>query len=75
MKASKLFAMVAAASLLVACSDAGVTDPTLGRAGAIQVGITVVNWNVYVGTDVDAVILALADGFQEADLAVLGAQI
>jgi len=75
MKAWRIVAIVAAVSLLGACSDAGVTDPTLRRAGAMQGGISVLNWNVYVGTDVDAVILALADGFQESDLAVLEAQI
>jgi endonuclease/exonuclease/phosphatase family metal-dependent hydrolase len=67
--------MVAAATLFGACSDAGVSSPEFEHASPMQGGISVLSWNVYVGTDVDAVINALADGFQEADLAVLSAQV
>lgn len=75
MKALRIPLMVAAVMMLGACHDDSVSSPNLREAGAMQGGISVLSWNVYVGTDVDAVILALADGFQDADMAVLQAQI
>lgn len=77
MKALRIPLMVAAAVIIGACHDDGLSSPELQEVevGDMQGGIRVLSWNVYVGTDVDAVIEALADGFQEADLAVLQAQI
>jgi len=75
MKALRIPMMVAAVLLLGACHDEGLSSPTLGVNGAAQGHLKVLSWNVYVGTDVDAVIEALADGFQPEDMLVLQAQI
>ena len=76
MKALRIPLMVAAVLLLGACDDDGISSPILpGVQGAAQGHLKALSWNVYVGTDVDAVIEALADGFQESDLLVLQAQI
>lgn len=58
--------LAAAASLLVGvalvgCEDGGLTAPSasLSRSAAPSHAISVLTWNMYVGTDVDAVVAAL----------------
>jgi endonuclease/exonuclease/phosphatase family metal-dependent hydrolase len=85
MKALRIPLMVAAVVLFGACQDERVSSPDLRPEGAVQRGIpggamqggiSVLSWNVYVGTDVDAVIFALADGYDPAaDGPILEAQI
>lgn len=60
-------------ALLVACTD-DLASPNLS-ADAPPGSIAVLNWNVYVGTDVDAIILALADGDPDNDVPTLMAQL
>jgi len=75
MKKCRIPLILAGLALVAACSDQPVSGPDLRNAGAMQGGISVLSWNVYVGTDVDAVILALSDGFGEEDIPVLTQQI
>lgn len=57
-------------ALAVACSDQPVTGPDL-RVDRGAPGITVLSWNVYVGADVDAIIMALADTIPSNDFPAL----
>jgi endonuclease/exonuclease/phosphatase (EEP) superfamily protein YafD len=59
---------------LFACTDDHIASPDL-KADAPPGSISVLNWNVYVGTDVDAIILALADGDPTNDMPILLAQL
>jgi len=62
--------ILAGAALAVACNDQPVTGPDL-RVDHGTGGISVMSWNVYVGADVDAIILALSDGDPTNDLDAL----
>ena len=58
------------AVLAAACSDQPVTGPDL-RVERGAPSITVLSWNVYVGADVDAIIVALADNDETNDFPAL----
>lgn len=60
--------------VLIACSDDHVAGPAL-KADAPPGSISILSWNVYVGTDVDAIILALADDDPTNDMPILLAQL
>jgi len=62
--------ILTAVALAVACSDQPVSGPDL-RVDRGDRSISVLSWNVYVGADVDAIILALADENPANDLDAL----
>jgi hypothetical protein len=70
----RLSLLLAGAAAIVACSDSHFASPDLHQA-APPGAISVMTWNVYVGTDVDAIIRALADGDPSNDEAVLLEQV
>lgn len=66
--------LAAALAAAAACTDREPTTPFF-RAEAPPGSISVLAWNVYVGTDVDAIIAALADADPTNDLPTLLAQL
>lgn len=71
MKRSIPFALLATA-LLAACSEPA-SAPDLRADNGVATAFSVMTRNTYVGADVDAVILALADGNPDNDFAALSA--
>jgi len=61
MKKCRIPLILAGLALVAACSDQPVSGPDL-RAAAPPGAVSVLNWNIYVGTDVDAIITALMAG-------------
>lgn len=75
MRALRIPLMVAAALILGACHDEGLSSPDLKRVGAWDDGISVLTWNAYVGTNVDAIVEALSTGDPDVYVPVLMAQL
>jgi len=67
-------ALLAGMLLTAACTDRDPMGINL-KADAPARSISVMTWNVYVGTDVDAILLALADPDPDNDLPTLLAQL
>lgn len=73
------FLTLGAVSLLAACTDVSVlgpahyeiNDPVFSSTGSKAHKVTVMNWNIYIGADVDAVIAALASPDPSDDLPTL----
>jgi hypothetical protein len=74
MLSPRLSLLLTGALAVVACNDSHIASPEF-REAAPPGAISVMTWNVYVGTDVDAIILALADGDPSNDQAVLLEQV
>ncbi len=70
MKTLRIPLTLAGVALAVACSDQPVSGPDL-RVDRGAGSISVLSWNVYVGADVDAIILALADNDPNNDVDAL----
>ncbi len=73
------FLTLGAVSLLAACTDVSVlgpahyeiNDPVFSSTGSKAHEVTVMNWNIYIGADVDAVIQALASPDPDDDIPAL----
>ncbi len=73
------FLALGAVPLLAACTDASVlgpahyeiNDPVFRSTGSKAHEVTVMNWNIYIGADVDAVIAALVSPDPNDDLPTL----
>lgn len=83
---NRVFRLLTAGVALIAaaCTDASLTAPAVSESATAESrasapplphAISVLNWNIYVGTDVDVVIRALNDGDPTNDLEALNAAI
>lgn len=83
MKSIPTFLTLTLALAVSGCSDTPLTgpasDPSAGpelmKVKSVAHPVTVLNWNLYIGTDVDAVIQALNDGDPSNDFNALNAAI